>query len=116
MFAFSAPTFTTSVATIALTAPLPNTICTTGRLLGCWTFSCEAFRPLKLKVEDLFVPRKQRSFSSQAPFSWQTQEGTITESLPVSATTENFCPGVPTSISTVKCDPLFASGAQVLPA
>merc|ERR1719160_198888 len=88
-----APTCTTSDATTACIAPLPNIRFTTGMVVGIWVANSVLLTPFRKKVDDLFVPVKHRSFSLHHPCFWQIQDGTMTESLPVSATTENFCPG-----------------------
>eukprot|EP00427_Karlodinium_veneficum_P065233 CAMPEP_0169345652 /NCGR_PEP_ID=MMETSP1017-20121227/21688_1 /TAXON_ID=342587 /ORGANISM="Karlodinium micrum, Strain CCMP2283" /LENGTH=175 /DNA_ID=CAMNT_0009441517 /DNA_START=690 /DNA_END=1217 /DNA_ORIENTATION=- len=91
MMALTFPTDTTSVATTAMMSPLPNVI-----------FTKEAFASGPTKVEDLFVPTKHFSDSTHSSvISRHKHDCTITLLLPVSATTSNFCGGVPTSISTV---------------
>mmetsp|Transcript_66606 Transcript_66606/g.189081 ORF Transcript_66606/g.189081 Transcript_66606/m.189081 type:complete len:335 (+) Transcript_66606:1123-2127(+) len=98
------PTLTMSLATTPWTRPLPKAMS---------TLSGPSEPSATLKVEEWFVPTKQRASAGQKPFSRHRHEGTMTELLPVSATTLNFWPGVPTSMSTVKCDPWLTSSVHV---
>mmetsp|Transcript_18097 Transcript_18097/g.52725 ORF Transcript_18097/g.52725 Transcript_18097/m.52725 type:complete len:313 (-) Transcript_18097:26-964(-) len=107
--ACSLPTRTTSVAIMASIWPLPKV--STTALALCWPLGLVA--ELRRKDEDLLPPSKHLSDALHRCRFAQMQEATMTLSLPVSATTSNFCAGVPTSISIVKCVPRFRKGAQL---
>mmetsp|Transcript_33021 Transcript_33021/g.83857 ORF Transcript_33021/g.83857 Transcript_33021/m.83857 type:complete len:344 (-) Transcript_33021:90-1121(-) len=104
------PTCTTSEATMAWMEPLPKVMTTDGTprekfAAGTTTPASTTFA--SMNVEEWLMPLKQLLLLSHRPASLHRHEGTMTESLPVSATTLNSCGGVPTARLIVKCVPSF---------
>merc|ERR1719264_897292 len=97
------PTSTASDATAASIVPLPKVICT--------ALIAEDI----MKVEERLVPRKHFSpgLQPEPGVSPHMQDGTMTLSLPVSATTSKHCLGVPTHSLTLKKLPWFSNGVHV---
>mmetsp|Transcript_23355 Transcript_23355/g.66026 ORF Transcript_23355/g.66026 Transcript_23355/m.66026 type:complete len:346 (-) Transcript_23355:80-1117(-) len=104
------PTCTTSEATMASMEPLPKVMTTDGtpwERFAAGTATPAFTKSASMNVEEWLIPLKQLLLPSHRPASLHRHEGTMTESLPVSATTSNSCGGVPTARLIVKCVPSF---------